>query len=195
MSFSLPGSRSLILAVLSVLILAVSRADAADKPGLELKRGDHVCIIGNTLADRMQHDGWLETALHRRFPGHELVVRNFGFSGDELTLRLRSFHFGSPDEWLTRCKADVIFAFFGYNESFAGEAGLAKFKADLRSFIKHVRSKKYNGKTPPRLVLFSPIAHEDLHNPSLPDGAENNKRLQLYTIAMAEIGIAAMATG
>ena len=28
---------------------------------LELRKGDHICLIGNTLADRMQHDGWLET--------------------------------------------------------------------------------------------------------------------------------------
>ena len=55
----------------------------------------------------------------------------------------------------------MIFAFFGYNESFAGEAGLAKFKADLEDFIKHTLAQKYNGKSAPRLVLFSPIAHED----------------------------------
>ena len=35
----------------------------------------------------MQHDGWLETMLHSRFPKLELVIRNLGFSGDELTLR------------------------------------------------------------------------------------------------------------
>ena len=34
----------------------------------------------------------------------------------------------------TDTKADVIFAFFGYNESFAGEAGLPKFKDDLEAF-------------------------------------------------------------
>src|SRR5205823_6260291 len=124
----------------------------------------HVCIIGNTLADRMQHDGWLETVLQTRLPQHHLSCRNLGFSGDEVAgftdqpdnnRRLRSASFGSSDEWLTRCQADVVFAFFGYNESFAGEPGLAKFKADLQSFIKHTRAKKYNGKTPPRLVLFS----------------------------------------
>ncbi len=68
----------------------------------------------------------------------------------------------------------MVFAFFGYNESFAGEAGLPKFKMDLEEFIKHTLAQKYNGKTAPRLVLFSPIAHEDLKNPNLPDGKENN---------------------
>jgi putative heme-binding domain-containing protein len=115
------------------------------------------------------------------------VIRNLGFSGDELTTRLRSAGFGSPDEWLTRTKADVILAFFGYNESFAGKAGLDKFKKDLGDFITHTLAQKYNGKSTPRLVLFSPIAHEDIHDPNLPDGSENNARLELYTAAMKEV--------
>ena len=35
---------------------------------LVFKTGDHVCLIGNTLAERMQHDGWLEAILHFRYP-------------------------------------------------------------------------------------------------------------------------------
>ena len=73
-------------------------------------------------------------------PSTSWSFRNLGFSGDEVATRLRSKNFGTPDEWLsglapiggyednrfdgTNTKADVIFAFFGYNESFAGEAGL-----------------------------------------------------------------------
>src|SRR5262249_39888774 len=146
-------------ALLAGLTLAVQRplhsADEA-KPAtkLVLQPGDHIAIIGNTLADRMQHDGWLETLIYSRFPKHNLVFRNLGFSGDELTLRLRSASFGTPDEWLTRVQADVVFAFFGYNESFAGKAGLDKFKKDLTDFIQHTLKQKYNGKSAPRLVLF-----------------------------------------
>ena len=105
-----------------------------------LQPKDHISIIGNTLAERMQYDGWLETMLQARFPKHELVVRNLGFSGDEIDTRLRSKNFGTPDEWLsglanpiggyednrfagTNTKADVVFAFFGYNESYAGRGG------------------------------------------------------------------------
>src|SRR5580704_1532958 len=105
--------------------------NAPPAPSLQLKPGDHISIIGNTLADRMQHDGWLETYLTARFPKHDLTFRNLGFSGDELTLRLRSANFGSPDQWLTTARTDVVFAFFGYNESFAGAKGLPKFKRDL----------------------------------------------------------------
>src|SRR5262249_54119263 len=62
-----------------------------------------------------------------------------------------------------------------------------KFKKDLDDFVKHTLAQKYNGKTAPRLVLFSPIAHEDLHDPNLPDGKENNARLAVYTAAMADV--------
>src|SRR5947209_15639369 len=179
------------LCVLAAALLPLTflpTADPAD-PGtrLELRPGDHVCIIGNTLADRMQHDGWLETYLHSRFPRHDLVFRDLGFSGDELTLRLRSANFGSRDQWLSKTRADVVFAFFGYNESFAGPKGLDKFKKDLDDFIKHTLAQQYNGKSAPRLVVFSPIAHEDLHDRNLPDGRDNNKRLKLYTVAMADV--------
>src|SRR5262249_7511650 len=137
-------------ALLAGLALAVqpplhSADEAKPAAKLVLQPGDHIALIGNTLADRMQHDGWLETLLYSRFPKHNLVFRNLGFSGDELTLRLRSANFGSPDEWLTRVKADAIFAFFGYNESFAGKAGLDKFKKDLADSLQHLQKAKYNG--------------------------------------------------
>src|SRR5262249_44107589 len=129
---------SLSLAVLTFLPSPQAVRSAETAPAkLDLRPGDHICVIGNTLADRMQHDGWLETYLHSRFPRNGLVFRDLGCSGDELTLRLRSASFGSPDQWLTRCKADVVLAFFGYNESFAGPQGLDKFKKDLDDFIKH----------------------------------------------------------
>src|SRR5947208_9282709 len=82
-----------------VLLLALSSLSAA--ADFELKKGDHICVIGNTLADRMQHDGWLDTLIHARFPRHDLVIRHLGYSADELKTRLRSAHFGTPDQWLS----------------------------------------------------------------------------------------------
>lgn len=40
------------------------------------------------------------------------------------------------------------------------------------------------------MVLFSPIAHENIKDPNLPDGTENNKRIALYTKAMAKVAAA-----
>ena len=169
------------------LLLLASGAWGAEGGRLELRQGDHLSIIGNTLAERMQHFGALETLLAQRFPDLELVVRNLGYSGDELVTRLRSAGFGSPDEHLTRHETDVVFAFFGYNESFGDEAGLAKFQQELQDFVRHTLEQKYNGQTAPELVLFSPIACENLHDPNLPDGSENNRRIEIYTRAMAEV--------
>ncbi len=152
-----------------------------------IKNGDRICYVGNTLADRMQHFGWLETLVQSRFAEKQLVFRNLGFSADELTIRPRSMNFDDPHAHLTHSKADVVFAFFGYNESFEGKDGLYLFRRNLAQFITETRKHKYNGKTPPQLVLFSPIAHENLNDPNLPDGSDNNKRLALYTEAMAGV--------
>ena len=174
--------RTALLAALA----AVSPSIRADEP-ISLKSGDHIAIVGNTLAERLQHDGWLETLIQSRYPGKDLTIRNLAFSGDELAVRLRSDGFGSPDDHLTRNKADVVFAFFGFNESFAGKAGLEKFEQELDSYLKHLKETKFNGKSAPSVVLFSPIAAENLHNKDLPDGAATNERIALYTKAMAEI--------
>jgi hypothetical protein len=164
----------------------IARAADAGMP-FKLDKGDHICYVGNTLPDRMQHFGWLETLIYSRFPGQDLVFRDLGFSGDEVDHRERSMDFGTPDEWLTRTKADVVFAFFGFNESFAGPIGLDPFKAKFDTFVKETLSKNYSGKGNARLVIFSPIAVENLKNPNLPDGVALNKNIKLYADAMAEI--------
>ena len=52
------------------------------------------------------------------------------------------------------------------------------FKKDLDAFIKHTLAQKYNGKSAPRLVLFSPIAMEAPRGRDLPDPSATNERLQ-----------------
>ena len=171
---------------------------------LELEKGDVICLMGNALAERMQHHGWLELRLHSRFPEHELAVRNLGFSADELSVHQRTMNFGKftedgmemtlenerfvPwDRYLEHCQADVVFAFFGYNESFAGVDGLDDFQADLESFIDHVAAQSYNGRTPARLVLFSSIPHENTGDPNLPDGAERNATILRFNDKAAAV--------
>jgi len=154
---------------------------------LPLQDGDKISIIGNGLADRMQHDGWVETAIQSALPEKKLSFRNLAFTGDTVTSRPRSKGFTSPEDYLKHCATDVIFVFFGYNESFGGEKDLAKFKSDLGNMIDKYKSQKFNGESPPRLVLFSPIAHENLGTPLLPDGNTNNVNLALYTGAIHQV--------
>lgn len=149
-------------------------------------KGDRVAIVGNSLAERLQHHGWLESFIQAVHPDHQIVFRNLGYSGDQVHYRPRAHEgFGDSDSHLFNMKANVIFGFFGYNESFQNNPSV--FREQLAVWIDHVRSKKYDSATAPRIVLFSPIAHEDLDDPNLPDGLENNRRLAAYSQAMKEI--------
>lgn len=176
---------SLIPALTALLLAALAELNVRAAV-LELQPGDHVALIGNALAERMQHDGHWETLLHQRFPQHRLVVRNLGWSADEVDVktelvitepsysagdkllrsRPRSRNFGTPDAHLAHSQATVVLAFFGFNESFAGPAGVAKFKADVEGFLAHTAKQNYSGKGAPKVVLVSPIAHENLRDPN-----------------------------
>jgi putative heme-binding domain-containing protein len=178
--------RFMLPALIGLLAVSAGRAQI-----LELPANARISVIGNTLADRMQHDGWLESLVQARFPDKKTVFRELGFSGDELELRLRSQDFGSPDEWLKRCQTDVVIAMFGYNESFADQEGIDEFEKRLKRFITRTRSQNYNGRSSPTIVLVSPHAFEDLTatpmGAGLPDGNEHNRRLALYTGAMQRV--------
>ena len=91
------------------------------------------------------------------FPGAE----KFHPPLSKATDRWRSGHTGNgsfptPDEWLTRLKPDVIIGFFGGMEAFRGYPGVENFKAELRAWIKHTKSQKYNGTSAPQIALISP---------------------------------------
>ena len=177
----------LFLAILLNAFSAQWSHSEAAEPQLKLQRGNHVTIIGNTMADRMQHHGWLETYIQATHPGLDLTFRNLGFSADEIKFRPRSDNFGNTDQWLTKTQADVVFGFFGYNEAMRGPDGLSVFENDLIDMIDQMSKQQYNGKSAPKLVLFSPIAHENLNTDNLPDGSANNKNLAIYTRSMQKI--------
>ncbi|MSU49729.1 MAG: dehydrogenase [Opitutus sp.] len=170
-----------------LLVALVAFARAAAEPAVSLKPGERIAIVGNALADRMQHHGWLETMIHARHPSHRLVIRNLGFAGDEVALRARSKDFGTPDEWLARVRADTVLAFFGFNESFRGAAGLPAFTEELDRFLRETRAKNYSGVGAPLVVIFSPIANEKHPDPNFAVPAENNANLARYAAAMKQV--------
>jgi hypothetical protein len=160
---------------------------------------DHISIIGNTLAERMQYDGWLETMLHARFPKHELVVRNLGFSGDEINTRPRSKNFGTPDEWLsglalpiggyednrfagTNTKADVVFAFSAIPVAFTGRRASTPSKR-TSGWITHPLAEATAAIG--LIVVLLPHRSRDGHPDCLTAGEQPAPGL--YTKAMAEV--------
>ncbi len=176
-------TRMILSAVLAAFCAFGTTAAGA---GLELNKGDHLCLVGNALGERMQHQNQWETLLHQRFPKLELTVRNLCFPGDEPYNRIRSENFGDPDSHLAHSKASVVLYFFGFNESFAGEKGLARFTADMTKLVEETKANDY-GMGSPRVVLVSPIAFEDTGNPHLPDGKQENENLAAYTAALESV--------
>ncbi len=156
------------------------------------QKGDVVAILGNGLADRMQHDGWLETVLSSRLVDQQVRFRNMSTSGDRPNNYPRSSGQISMTAYLQLVKPTVVFAFFGYNESF--DAKPDDYKKQLLDFVQRTRGARPNGTSFPRIVLFSPIAYENTRNPNLPDGRAYNVRLATYTrateAAAKEAGVA-----
>ena len=162
-------------------------ADIKDVPGdyrdpeFAFQKGDTIAIMGNGLADRMQHDGWTETLLQEEHRDLGLSFRNLSLTGDRVNKFPRSKGFTPHDKYLSHIKADMIFAFFGYNESF--DMKPEDYTSKLEEFVRRYRGLQPNGESIPRIVLFSPIAHEDTGNRNLPNGKSNNKRLAALTEA------------
>jgi mono/diheme cytochrome c family protein/glucose/arabinose dehydrogenase len=195
-----------------VLMALIFFQCTSDKDTLQINQGSHIFLIGNNLPSRMMNYGFFETEMQLRYPDSLLFIRNMGDGGNtpgfrphsgrnspwafpgaekfqtELAKRSGSEgHLETEDEWLKRLEADIIIAFFGYNESFAGQAGLENYKNELEAFIHHTLSQKYNGDTT-QLAIVSPIAFEDLSDRyDLPNGEKENENLELYTNAMKEV--------
>lgn len=184
--------RSTVIATSIAMLSFMASGQSAQGAELELKKGDRICLVGNALGERMQHHNYWETLLHQRFSDKDLVVRNLCFPGDEPKTRIRSLNFGEPVSHLTHSNANVIMYFFGYNESFAGEEGLADFASDVTDVVTNAKAQDYSGEGAPRIVLVSPIAFQNTGDPNLPDGSEQNPRLAMYTNALKDV---AEATG
>ncbi len=204
---------ALVLGISTVLLFSPACNPSGKSGMIDLQSGERVLLVGSNLCSRMLNFGHFETEVQLRHLGDSIIIRNmcdggntpgfrphpgrvtpWAFPGAEIyqsELAKNSGsrgHFETPDEWLTRLEADVIVAFFGYPESFSGEAGLENFEGELTAFVEHTISQKYNGSSAPRLVLVSPIAFEDLSTDAdLPNGMEENKNLKLYAEAMSVI--------
>ena len=163
-------------AVLAVL-LALPAARAAQK--LELKDGDRVVLLGNTLIEREQRHGYWEAALTIAHSDKNITFRNLGWSGDTVWGEARA-RFGGPadgfrhlKDHVVALKPTVILLGYGLNESFAGEAGLPNFQKGLETLLDTLAPTKA------RIVILSPLKQEKLPQP-LPDPAEQNKNIKLY---------------
>ncbi|MDB6021832.1 MAG: hypothetical protein JWQ04_1689 [Pedosphaera sp.] len=165
---------------------------AAARPVFDLRSGDKVVLIGDTLIEREQSYGYLEERLTVRFPDRDVHFRNLGWSADTPEgISRASFDFDKPGkgfEQLTNqiaiVQPNVVIIGYGMANSFQGEAGLAQFKTGLNKLVDAIQTICTN--KPVRFVFLSPVHHENLGAP-LPDPTGHNQQLALYTRAVADV--------
>ncbi|MEM9722903.1 MAG: PVC-type heme-binding CxxCH protein [Bacteroidota bacterium] len=212
-AFPIPKNPLVLLGAILLASLLVSCGPTGPSTRLTPHENDRIVLIGNNLGSRMMNFGHFETGMYLHYPDEQLVIRNMCDGGNTPGFRphpgretpwafpgAEAFqselaqpsgsqgHFEYPDDWLKRLGADIIIAFFGYNESFQGEEGVENFKAELSAFVKHTLAQQYNDSSAPQLALVSPIAFEDLSaTMDLPDGKKENENLALYTKAIQAV--------
>ena len=156
---------------------------------LEFIKGERVAFVGESFSERMNLFGCFESLLHARFAKLQLVVRNFSRPADEVGQQLRPNDYTKIDDPLSAFGADTFLCFFGYNESFAGAKGVAKFKEDYAKYLDGMAKIYPRDDTgaAPRFVLVSPTAVEGADDGFLPDGKKENANLKLYAAAVEEV--------
>jgi putative membrane-bound dehydrogenase-like protein len=178
-------------AIVVLALVAAGPSPQASKPFV-FHKDDVVAVLGNGLADRMQHSPWVEAALQSHLKGLNVRFRDMGFSGDTVKSRPRSKGFTSEEDYLRHVAPTVIFMMFGYNESFAGPGGASEYEKQLAELVERYRGLRKKEGVDARFVLFSPIAYESTGNPHLPDGTKHNANLAAFAQATER---AAEATG
>lgn len=173
--------RTLLLAL--VLGVTTSSYGSDGSQSFKFEKNDLVAIYGSGLADRMQHDPWVEAVLQSHLQGMNVRFRTMSFAGDIVNRRPRDEGYTSEVEYLQHVAPSVVFAMFGYNESFAGAEGADAYQAELVTMVNRYRAKRKEAGVDARFVLFSPIAYESTGDPNLPEGTQLNANLAAYTEA------------
>ncbi|MEQ8791577.1 MAG: SGNH/GDSL hydrolase family protein [Pirellulaceae bacterium] len=172
--------------LLTLLLVSSARGADAENGDALLRDGDRVVLLGGTFIERMQMYGYVETALTALHPDKDITFRNLGWSGDEVSGVARAV-FGNTDNGYKRliddlvaAKPTVILVAYGANEAYRGPEQLEQFSAGLNRLLDRL------GETPARLVLLTPLRHENLGAP-LPPPAQYNQSVAVYRDAILNL--------
>src|SRR5262245_57862453 len=70
------------IAVFTLTLCCIVLDPCQARGEFELRDGDRVVLLGDTLIEREQHFGFIELMLTTRFPERNITFRNLGWSGD-----------------------------------------------------------------------------------------------------------------
>ncbi|GAB2551677.1 hypothetical protein GCM10027085_48770 [Spirosoma aerophilum] len=152
---------------------------------LELRNGDRVVFLGNSLFENDFQYGYLELALTTRWPDRDVTYRNLGWTGDNVYGVARSTITNPPTgyellmEHLTKAQPTLVFVGYGGIEAQDGEAGLPAFKEGLAKLLDKI------DQLGARAILLSPIPI--LSADSAQSLAKRNAMLEVYASAIANI--------
>ena len=149
------------------------------QPLLELKDGDRVVFLGNSLFENDLPFGYMEFALATRWMEGNITFRNLGWSGDTVFGEARSYFTSPPTpyelmmEQLSEANPTVVFVAYGAIEAAEGMEGLPKFKQGLGQLLDKIEE------LGARAVLMSTL-------PQFPsefrvDLEKHNANLKLYS--------------
>src|SRR5215213_2914655 len=176
--------------LLAMLCPVLAFAAAPAKP-FELRDGDRVVFLGDTLMEREKDFGYIELMMTLRFPDRNVTFRNLGWSADTpVGISRVSFDWPKGEgemfrvlmEQVRQTQPTVVLLGYGMASSFDGAAGLEKFTTDYNKLIDGILALIKET----RFILLSPIRHEKLP-PPLPDPARHNEMLASYTKAIQGI--------
>jgi len=177
----------LFLPLLNGLALAQeTRPSVSESPHspFELKKGDRVVFLGNSLFENDFQYGYLELALATRWPNRDVTFRNLGWTGDNVYGVARSTITNPPTgyellmEHLTKAQPTVVFLAYGGIEAQDGETGLLSFKEGLNKLLNKIDS------LGARAILLSPIPI--LTTDSAANQTSRNAMLEVYSAAIAQ---------
>ena len=130
--------RIVFTTTLGLILASLFAFRCTQSPLVKVKKNAHIIMVGNNLGARMMDYGYFETEIHLRYPDSLLYIRNMCDAGNTPGFRPHSGRpspwafpgaekfqtelatspnsqgfYETPDEWITRHKADIIIAFFG----------------------------------------------------------------------------------
>ncbi|WP_254562684.1 GDSL-type esterase/lipase family protein [Dyadobacter diqingensis] len=177
-----------------ILLLFISlfykTAIAQNQPekAFELKDGDRVVFLGNSVFENDFQYGYLEFALTTRFPDRHVTFRNLGWTGDNVFGDARSTFTNPPTAYehliqnIIKAQPTVVFLAYGGVEAQEGEEGLPRFKAGLNNLLHKIDS--LGAKT----ILLSPIPV--IGGDSTSNLDKRNANIELYASAISQIASA-----
>jgi hypothetical protein len=163
----------------------LSSAQGTSKNSFDLKDGDRVVFLGNSIFENEFQYGYLELALTTRFADKGITFRNLGWTGDNVWGEARSTYTNPPTPYehliedITKTKPTVVFLGYGGVEAQEGQAGLAHFKEGLNKLLDKIDELGAKTVVLSTIPVVSSDTSQHIDN--------RNADLELYSKAISEV--------